>query len=115
MASTPTLLRLLANHFDNISSSSTDFRLLKLFSQSSLEKLFEFLGIRFQFMPTRLPLGEAQQQFEQIRPLFDNHLPESWKAVAENFDVMAFTAIGTLEIEEAEDASDGFISSGFLS
>ncbi|MBT9544574.1 MAG: hypothetical protein IV090_04235 [Candidatus Sericytochromatia bacterium] len=115
MASTPTLLRLLANHFDNIFSSSTDFRLLKLFSQSSLEKLFEFLGIRFQFMPTRLPLGEVQQQFEQIRPLFDNHLPESWKAVAENFDVMAFTAIGTLEIEEAADASDGFISSGFLS
>jgi hypothetical protein len=115
MASFPTLLRLLSNQYENISAQSTDYGLLKLFSQNSLEKLFEFLGIRFQIIPTRLPLGEIQAQLDQLRPLFDNHLPETWKTLAENFDVMAYTAIGALEIEEEEHASDGFVSSGFLS
>ncbi|PIQ25801.1 hypothetical protein COW36_21920 [bacterium (Candidatus Blackallbacteria) CG17_big_fil_post_rev_8_21_14_2_50_48_46] len=115
LASMPTLIRLLGNRFDNINPSQSDYRILKLFSQRSLEKLFEFLGIHFQVVPTRLQLGELQAQFEQIRPLLDNHLPENWRAVISELDIMGFSALGTLEMEESAQETDGFLSGGFLS
>lgn len=115
LASMPPLLKLLQNNFENVSTFSPDYSILKLLSRKSLEKLFEFLGIRFQFVPTRLPLGDFQARFDQIRPLFENHLPESWKTQAEELDIMAYSAYGTLEMEEELQESDGFISGGFLS
>lgn len=115
LASMPTLIRLLQNKFENTLPFTTDYSVLKLLSRKSLEKLFEFLGIRFEFVPTRIPLGELQTRFEQIRALFENHLPESWKSQAEELDIMAYSAYGVVEWEEQVQASEGFISGGFLS
>lgn len=114
MQSFPMLAQLLNSRFHNTSQRSAHWNHLRMHSRKSIESLFHFLGIDFQWIATRVPIEDLRGLKSMIEPIFEPELKEKWHDFVQDSDVMAWTAYGTMKQDEDVFEADGFVSGGFL-
>lgn len=110
----PMLQQLASNEFHTATLDSPYWPLLRLQGRRSLEELFRFSGIAFQWIPTRVRIEELRPLKNQLDPLMQAELPEDWDRFLDDADVMAWSGSGALQAEEAPEGFEGFVSEGFL-
>ncbi|PKL76310.1 MAG: hypothetical protein CVV27_10935 [Candidatus Melainabacteria bacterium HGW-Melainabacteria-1] len=113
-SSFPTLSQLLANQFSNGVRESAFWPLLRMQSRNSLENLFHFSGVNFEWVPTRVPIEELRPLKNQLDPIMKEELPQEWDRFLDDADVMAWTGYGVMQHDDAEIEAEGFVSGGFL-
>lgn len=110
----PTLAQLSNNAFNNALPESAFWPILRLQSKQSVEDLFQFSGVNFEWIPTRVPIEELRPLKNQLDPLLKEELAAEWDSFLDDADVMAWTGYGVMKLEAAELEAEGFVSGGFL-
>ena len=114
MQSFPTLAQLLNSRFNNTSQRSAYWNHLRMHSRKSIESLFHFLGVDFQWIATRVPIEDLRGLKSMVETIFEPEFKDQWQDFLQDSDVMAWTAYGTMKQDEDEIENDGFMSGGFL-
>lgn len=110
----PVLEQLVTNQFQNAMPESSLWPTLRLQSRQSIEELFRFSGVAFDWIPTRVPIEELRPLKNQLDPLMQSELPQEWDKFLDDADIMCWSGYGVVKHEEAEVEAEGFVSGGFL-
>ncbi|HEY9839629.1 MAG: hypothetical protein ACAI44_16825 [Candidatus Sericytochromatia bacterium] len=114
-SSFPMLNHLVTNDFTNGLAESAFWPLLRLQGRQSIQDLFHFSGIDFDWIPTRVPIEDLRPLKNQLDPLMQAELPQEWDRFLEDADIMAWTGYGMMKQEEGAGLEEeGFVSEGFL-
>lgn len=110
----PAMAQVLGNQFTNSLPESGQWPLLRLQGRQSVQSLFDFSGISFEWIPTRVPIEELRPLKNQLDQTFKADFPQEWDKFLDDADVMIWTGHGVMKLDEAEDEEEGFVSGGFL-
>lgn len=117
----PTLTQLAQSQFQNGLQDSAYWPLLRMQGMQSLEELFRFSGIQFDWTPTRVPITELKPVKDQLDPAFEADLPQEWKRFLTEADILCWSGHGSIRSDDLSLAGfddsgfgDGFLSGGFL-
>lgn len=117
----PTLTQLVQSQFHNGLQESAYWPLLRMQGMQSLEDLFRFSGIQFDWTPTRVPITELKPVKDQLDPVFEADLPQEWKRFLGEADILCWSGHGSVKADDLGMAGfgddgfgDGFVSGGFL-
>ncbi len=112
--SLPTMAQLMGNQFTNSLHESGSWPLLRLQGRQSVQSLFDFAGIQFDWIPTRVPIEEMRPLKNELDQLFKADYPAEWDRFLDDADVMIWTGHGVMKLDEQDVQSEGFVSGGFL-
>jgi len=115
LRSLPVLEQIMSSSFHNVAMDSAFWPLKRLQGKNDLERLFQFSGLEFDWLPTRVEACGLDLFKEEFASVVNTANPESWAQFLEDADVMAWTGYGTMALEpEHEETENGFVSGGFL-
>ncbi len=117
----PTLAALTQNRFHNLAPHSPYWSFLQMQSKQSIERLFEFSGLQFEWFPTEVSTQEFAPIIEQLELAINPEFPLEWDAFLQQANTMMLSAYGTMaeslddELDSAEEGfAEGFVTEGFL-
>lgn len=117
----PTLAALSQNQFHNLAPHSPYWKFLQIQSKQSLERLFEFSGLHFEWFPTEVSIQEFAPLIEQLELAIKPEFPLEWDAFLNQAETMMLSAYGTMaeSLDEGFDLAEegfaeGFVTEGFL-
>lgn len=115
LRSLPILQQMLSSQFQNVTMDSAFWPITRLQGQHDLERLFQFSGLDFDWLPTRVELKELEPFKREIGEALEGANPDAWKGFLNEAEVMFWTGYGTMPLEaDNSQSEDGFVSGGFL-
>lgn len=111
----PILQHLVNNEYHSATQDSAFWPILRLQGRRSIQDLFKFSGIEFEWIPARVAIEELRPLKNQLDPLMQAELPQEWDSFLDDADIMAWSGYGTIKAEAADLEAEGFVSEGFVS
>lgn len=116
LRSMPILAQLVQSKFSNAHLLSGSWDILSPMGKKQLDDCFDFTGVSFDWVPTRIQIEELKGLQESLDGIFKAELPDEWQAFLEEAFVFNWAGYGTVQLDESDAPSveEGFVSEGFL-
>lgn len=124
-ASLPTLAQLATHQFQNALPFSAFWPYLRPQGKKSLENLFQFSGLNFEWLPTQTAIDEMKALIQQLDQALRPEFPDQWEPFLNAGNTMFWSGYGSLAMDMSQEqgftdgfvdgfADQGFVSEGFL-